>query len=171
MHSTIPDPEVLVGIAALGLTVTGFSGLISVLGRRSAGHWTDEERFLLNELITVSLAVTFASFLPILVGLLYQGAQALLVATFSVAFAHALVLVRGASRNFREGAAKPKMSNAVALFMLLGGLGLIATAFLASFSVIPGAAFLLVANLLWQLLVATIHFVLLLLGPGSRHQD
>jgi len=167
MSSSIPDSEILVGIAALGLTVTGFSGLISVLGRRSSGQWTEIEQFQLGELIIVSLAVTFASFIPILVSMIQTGIPALSTATFLVALFHLLVLIRGASMNFRNSASAEKMSNALVSFMLLGGLALIVCAFLSCFGVIAGTAFFLVSNLLWQLMVAIIHFVILLMNSGT----
>ena len=88
MIDAIPDPEIFGGIAALGLTLTGFSGLISVLGRRSSGHWTEAERFQLSELIVISLAVTFASFIPILSGLLQSDEAALTSSLFLVASCH-----------------------------------------------------------------------------------
>ena len=170
----MPDPEILIGIAALGLTVTGFSGLISVLGRRSSGTWTSAERFQLGELITVSLAVTFASFIPILVSLIQSGSRALFSATFFVALAHLLVLLRGAFKNFQAEASDvstQKMPPALVTFMLAGGIILIAAAFLSSFETIGGAGFFLVSNLLWQLMVAVSHFVLLLMNPTSEsHQ-
>ena len=163
----MPDPEILVGLAALGLTVTGFSGLIAVLGRRSSGEWTEAERFQLGELIVVSLAVTFASFIPILVGLVMPEASALKWSTLLVAAAHLVVLVRGVFRNYSDGAAPTKMPNAIALTMVVGGFLLIVGALLAGFGLIGGGAFFLVANLLWQLLVATIHFVALLMNSGG----
>ncbi|MBJ40461.1 MAG: hypothetical protein CMD83_18735 [Gammaproteobacteria bacterium] len=36
MTGVMPHPESFIGLSALGLTVTGFSGLISVLGRRAS---------------------------------------------------------------------------------------------------------------------------------------
>jgi len=167
MDSLLPDPEILVGIAALGLTVTGFSGLISVLGRRVSGYWTEAERFQLGELIVVSLAVTFTSFIPILVGMLQTPEKALTTSSFLIALCHLIVLSRGALRNFREGASGVKIPNVTAAFMIVGGLALIAGAFLAAFDIIGGAAFFIVFNLLWQLLVAAINFVILLMGTGS----
>ena len=157
--SGLPDPEIFVGIAALGLTVTGFSGLISVLGRRSSGHWTEAERFQLSELIVVSLAVTFASFIPILVGMVLAAETALPAACGLVAFFHLVVLVRGAYMNFRDGTSDAKMPSSVVAFMLVGGCLLIIAALLASFGFVGGAAFFVVSNLLWQLMVAAIHFV------------
>ena len=164
MLNAIPDSEILVGIAALGLTVTGFSGLISVLDRRSTGQWSDKERFQLGELIIVSLAVTFASFIPILVSTVQSGAAALTTATFLIAVFHLLVLTRGAAAVFKDGSPAAKMPTAVVSFMLIGGIALIAGAFLSCFAVIGGAAFFLIANLLWQLMVAIIHFVNLLMN-------
>ena len=163
----MPDSEVLVGIAALGLTVTGFSGLISVLGRRSAGHWSEAERFQLGELIVVSLAVTFAAFIPVLIAMVQDGERAILTAALLVAIAHALVLGRGVVKNYRGGVEAPNLPNGLVAFMVLGGLVLIVATFMAGFSLLPGAAFLIVANLLWQLMVACTHFVLLLMNPAS----
>ena len=167
MNEHIPDPEILVGIAALGLTVTGFSGLIAVLGRRSSGTWTESERFQLGELIIVSLAVTFASFIPVLVAMVQSGSQALFTATFLVALSHLLVLVRGASKNFQgaSSSSSAQMPSSLVAFMLAGGLILIVSAFLSTFGVIAGAGFFLIFNLLWQLMVAASHFVLLLMNP------
>ena len=167
MSTAIPDAEILVGIAALGLTVTGFSGLISVLGRRASGQWTESERFQLGELIAVSLAVTFASFIPILVNMVQTGPSALSTATFLIAVCHLLVLIRGALKNFSGDPSSKKMPGWVVALMLMGGLILIEGAFLASFAVIGATAFFLVSNLLWQLMVAAVHFVLLLMHPAA----
>ena len=167
MLNTIPESEILVGIAALGLTVTGFSGLISVLGRRSAGQWTQAERFQLGELVSLSLAVTFASFIPLLVGMLLPDEDALPTATGLVASFHLLVLIQGVTKNYRRGALAAMMPFGATAFMVVGGFCLIVAAFLASVGLTGGAAFLLVSNLLWQLMVAIIHFVYLLMNPGA----
>ena len=55
----------------------------------------------------------------------------------------------------------------VTFFMVAGGLGLIFAALAASLGYIQGSAFLLVSNLLWQLMVAVIHFVYLLMKQDS----
>ncbi|MEM7099026.1 MAG: hypothetical protein AAF541_12265 [Pseudomonadota bacterium] len=167
MNTIIPDPEILIGIAALGLTVTGFSGLISVLGRRSTGVWSDQERFQLGQLIETSLAVTFASFIPILVSMLNADTNALLVATALVAMFHLVLLVRGVTKNYRQKSSMEMLPNRVTAFMVTGGFVLIVASGFAVFGVIPGLAFLLVSNLLWLLMVAVIHFVFLLMTPGS----
>jgi hypothetical protein len=167
MDSTFPDSEILVGIATLGLTVTGFSGLIAVLGRRHSGQWTEAEQFQLGELVGTSLAVTFASFIPILVVTVQAETQALSTALFLVALLHLMLIVRGALNNFRGGASNAKVPNKVAAFLIPGGLVMTGAAFLSSFGSIAGSAFLLVLNLLWMLMVAVVHFVLLLLNSGS----
>ncbi len=168
MSQAIPDPEILVGIAALGLTVTGFSGLISVLGRRSSGQWTETERFQLGELIVVSLTVTFASFIPILVSLVQHSDAALTTATNLVAGLHLIVLVRGAMKNSQRSTSSPEMPTWVAALMIIGGLAVICAAFLATTQMIAATAFWLVANLLWQLMVAAIHFVLLIMKTNDE---
>ncbi len=171
LESQIPDPEILVGIAALGLTVTGFSGLISVLGRRAAGKWTDAERFQLGELIAVSLTVTFAAFIPILVSMVQAGPNSVAISSFLVALVHLFVLLRGSLRNFRDGRNGAKIPNATAAIMIFGGAILIAATFLSAFQIIGGAAFFIVANLLWQLFVASVHFVILLMGTSRLDED
>lgn len=165
--TTIPDSEVLVGIAALALTVTGFSGLISVLGRRSTGHWSDAERFQLRQLIELSLAVTFASFIPILVGMVQTQDHALPTATALVGLFHLVIIIRGVSENYRGGKSLSGLPRGVLLVLVVGGIGLIVAAFTASLGLISGAAFFLVANLLWQLLVAAVHFVALLMNTET----
>lgn len=168
LDSSIPDLQIFIGIAALGLTVTGFSGLISVLGRRTPGYWSETERFQLSELIVVSLAVTFASFVPVLISLMPADMNGLAVSTFWIALLHLLILVRGLMQNFKRETSPSEMPKSVVVFMVGGGLGLIVAGFLASFGVIGGVAFLLVANLLWQLMVAAIHFVLLIMTSGTE---
>ena len=163
--NSIPEAEILVGLAALGLTVTGFSGLISVLGRRSAGHWSDTERFQLSQLIELSLAVTFASFIPILVSLAHQNP--LPIATALVALFHLIILIRGTSKNYRRGASVAGLPNSLLSVLIVGGIALILAGLISSIGMIGGAAFFLVANLLWQLMVATVHFVALLMSPGG----
>ncbi len=164
----LPDAEVLIGIAALGLTVTGFSGLVAVLGRRASGRWTESEQFQLAQLVEVSLAVTFAAFFPILAGLAAEPAVALPFATAAVAVAHLVVLLRGVFAGFlRRGPSVANLPTPLVLFMVLGGLGIIVASGAASLGFVGGHAFLIVLNLVWQLMVSAVHFVALLFNTDS----
>ena len=166
MLTTTPEAEILVGIAALGLTVTGFSGLISVLDRRAKGEWSAAQRFQLGQLIELSLAVTFGAFIPLLVDMLLQD-MALRVAVGLVALSHLLVLLRGVAKNFKHGSLAAVLPTGMTVFMVLGGLVLIVAAAISWAGWIGGAAFLVIANLLWQLMVAIVHFIYLLMSPGT----
>ena len=99
MINVLPDSEIFIGMSALGLTVTGFSGLISVLGRRASGKWSDEERFQLEQLIELSLAVTFASFIPILVITAANQENVLPIATVLVAIFHFIIMAEDSTKS------------------------------------------------------------------------
>ena len=122
MSVVLPDSELLVGIAALGLTVTGFSGLVSVLGRRADGRWSESERFQLKQLVEISLAVTFSAFIPILAGLAAPAEMALPIATAAVAVVHLVVMVRGVSSGvLRQGPAVAALTVPIVAAMVGGG--------------------------------------------------
>ena len=91
----ILDSEVLVGLATLGLTLTGFSGLVAIMGKRGTGQWSEGEKVQFIELAVISLTVTFGAFVPILVSLEFPGEIALRVSLGIIAFAHLGCLVRG----------------------------------------------------------------------------
>jgi hypothetical protein len=167
MTDVLPDPEIFIGLSALGLTVTGFSGLISVVGRRASGNWSHAERFQLEQLLELSLAVTFASFIPILVSTAADQESSLSIATALVAIFHLLIMARGFYKTLTRGASALELPTGVVPFTFLGGVILIASALAASFGYIGGHAILLVSNILWLLMIALIHFVGLLMNPGS----
>lgn len=172
MNDALPDPELLVGIAALGLTVTGFSGLVSVLGRRASGRWSQSERFQLTQLLETSLVATFSAFIPILVALVARPTVALPTATAAVAVAHLVVLARGVFAGFlRDGPGVANLPTGLALFIVAGGLGIILASLVASLGFIGGLAFLIVLNLVWELMVSVVHFVALLLRTGNTDAD
>ena len=167
--TVIPDPEIFIGMSALGLTVTGFSGLISVLGRRAAGNWSDAERFQLEQLLELSLAVTFASLIPLLVSVAMDQDSALSVATALVALFHLVILVRGLYKTITLGASNLELPAGLVPLFFVGGVLLIVGAFAASFGYIGWAALLLMSNIVWLLIIAVTHFVGLLMNPvGSN---
>lgn len=60
MHSE----ALLLGLAEVSIAVTGFSGVVAALSRRT---WGDIERFRFINLISLSIAATIYSFLPLAV--------------------------------------------------------------------------------------------------------
>ena len=164
----LPDLEIFIGMAALGLTVTGFSGLISVLGRRASGNWSSAERFQLEQLIELSLAVTFASFIPLLVSTAVSGDRVLPLATGTVALFHLIIMGRGMYKTVTRGASALELPRGGVPMTFIGGTMLITGGLLASFGIIGGQAFLLVANILWLLMIGLVHFVGLLMNAGQR---
>jgi hypothetical protein len=60
----------LLGIAGLATTFSGFSGVVAVFGGRALGNWAPEERTRMINLLILSLAACFFSFVPIVEELL-----------------------------------------------------------------------------------------------------
>jgi hypothetical protein len=57
---------VLLGMAAIGATFAGFSGIVTVFRRPGhEGQWSPEDRFRLGNLLIPSLGVCFMPFLPL----------------------------------------------------------------------------------------------------------
>lgn len=163
------DTEVLVGIATLGLTLTGFSGLVAIMGNRGAGRWTDGERIQFLELATISLTVTFGAFVPILVVMVLAGEPGLRLSLGIITFAHLCCLVRGFATVLRSPDAQAEYAPGVIFFMISGGALLIVASFAAAFGLLGNHRLWILLNLLWLLFVAVVNFVQLL--TSSRHTD
>jgi hypothetical protein len=54
----------LIGIAEISIALTGFAGVVIVLGRRSSGPWPLADQFQLRSLIENGLLVVLAALLP-----------------------------------------------------------------------------------------------------------
>ncbi|NIP54263.1 hypothetical protein GWN42_22125 [candidate division KSB1 bacterium] len=61
---TVSD-EVLVGVAGIAITLIGFSGVVTALGRRDAGRWSPQEIFQLRTLVEPSIASLFSAFVAL----------------------------------------------------------------------------------------------------------
>src|SRR3954469_17861834 len=57
---------VLLGIAGIAATVSGFSGVVAVFGSRAEGNWTPEDQVRTINMLVVSLSVCLFSFLPLI---------------------------------------------------------------------------------------------------------
>jgi hypothetical protein len=56
--------DLLIGIAEVSIALTGFAGVVVVLGRRSSGPWPLADQFQLRSLIENGLFVVVAALLP-----------------------------------------------------------------------------------------------------------
>jgi len=63
----LPSTDVLSLLAELAIAIAGFSGIVAVFGRRSAGEWTSAEGARLAGLLTLSLTAALFSVLPLVV--------------------------------------------------------------------------------------------------------
>ena len=158
----MPDSEVLVGISALGLTLTGFSGLVAVMGRRSAGFWTEGEKTQFIELAVLSLSVTFGAFVPIVVSHGFSEVTSLRLAVGIIATIHLGCLVHGMSTVVRSSDVRAAYAPGLIPFLLVGGVLLIVASFAAAFGFFGSHSLLILLNLLWMLFVAVVNFVQLL---------
>ena len=167
MENAIPESEVLIGIATLGLTLTGFSGLVAIMGKRSIGSWTKGERIQFIQLAAVSLAVTFASFVPILASTALTDATSLRVSNGVIALVHIACMAHALPDVIRIPEVRAAYGGGLVLFMTGGGLLLIFAAIGCAFDLLGAQALVMLLNLLWMFFVATVNFVQLL----TRNQD
>jgi len=61
--------DFLLAIAAIAISLIGFSGVVTALGRRGEGKWTTLEKLQLQTLVEPSLVSLFGAFSPLLLGL------------------------------------------------------------------------------------------------------
>ncbi len=65
----ILSEEVLVGVAGIAITLIGFSGVVTALGRRDTGLWSPEEMLQLRTLVEPSIVSLFSAFVPLSLGI------------------------------------------------------------------------------------------------------
>jgi hypothetical protein len=162
IESAIPDSEVLIGIATLGLTLTGFSGLVAIMGQRGTGTWTTGERIQFIQLAAVSLAVTFSSFVPILASTELSDAVSLRVSNGIIALVHAACMSHGLFNVMRASEVRNSYGLGLVLFMTGGGILLILAGIGCALNLLHAQALVMLLNLLWMFFVAVINFIQLL---------
>ena len=88
-----PDSEVFLTIAELCLALIGFSGVVSIFGRRNKGRWTANEILQLRTLVEPAMTTLAGCFVPILLVSffddqvsLWRVSNACLIAIHMVAF-------------------------------------------------------------------------------------
>lgn len=60
----MPQENLLIGIAEVAIALTGFAGVVVVLGRRASGAWPAVDEYRLRSLIENGLIAVLAAFLP-----------------------------------------------------------------------------------------------------------
>ena len=60
------ESETLRTLAEVAVALTGFTGIVAILGRRAGGEWSPLELLRLRMLLETSLGVLFLSLLPVL---------------------------------------------------------------------------------------------------------
>ena len=61
----ILSEEILIGIAGIAVTLIGFSGVVTALGRRDVGKWSPQEMLQLRTLVEPSIVSLFSAFVPL----------------------------------------------------------------------------------------------------------
>ena len=148
---------ILYTLAQIAVALTGFTGIVAVLGHRNQGSWSPGERLQLRTLVETSLTVLFASLAPVLLFIVFKsepvawrGANAVL---------GLLHLSNLAAFLWRARNAKATTSQK----SLLGlGVATITAHFLAVLAVLPWVVPIFILGLIQQILIAALNFVLLL---------
>ena len=153
--------EILQTIGEIAVALTGFSGVVAVLGHRGRGAWSSTELLQLRTLVEPSLVALFGSFLPttiqltfeseVLVWRLSNGALGLLGVAAIVAFI---------ARSRFAGTTKGQR---VLLALCVVAVG---TNLLAAIGVLTQYELIFVLVLILALVVAAYNFLLLLFPIG-----
>lgn len=106
--------SLLLGIAEVSIALTGFAGVVVVLGRRASDSWPLADQFQLRSMIENGLLVVLAALLPFAV--LQHTSDASLIwrvssGVFGVAgAAHAFIIQGGRQRRLRRDPEEPSNS-------------------------------------------------------------
>lgn len=162
--------ETLRSLSEVAVALTGFTGIVAVLGRRAGGQWGPLEWLRLRMLLETSLAVVFLSLIPILIGQLAgvrpavwrvgNGFQALLhVAGIAILFLRFRKL---------EASQIPAEERWLTVALVPASVGIIAFQTSAALGALPQYGFFLyLLGLIYLLGLAALHFVLLLVPENA----
>lgn len=166
----MPYESALSTLAEVAVAIAGFSGIVSVFGRRSAGQWTTAERNRMLALLVLSLTALLFCLLPfVLLAIPVSESTcwrslSLVAVVPRVAFlARLLPVAVEASRLARR---EREVSLVVSASFLVGDL-LVIAALLAN-GLALGVAWPYLAMILWVLAEASVSFARLVLVPVQR---
>ncbi len=157
-------------LAEVAIAIAGFSGIVSVFGRRSVGQWSVAERARLTGLLIMSLTALLFCLLPfVLLSIPVSESTcwrflSVLLAFFTVAFAVRLIPLANAARRIPRN--KRQASFAISVFFIAGDL--LATVGLLVNGLFLGVVWPYLAALIWGLAKASTAFVRLILLPLGR---
>ncbi len=160
------DPQsILTTVAEVAIALTGFTGVVAVLGHRQNHDWSPEERLQLRTLVETSLTALFASFVPsVLLIFLSSEPASWMGANLFLGSLHAANL---SAFLLRMKGAKPTAGQRALLSI---GIAAILAHFLAFFGVLPWYIGIFMLGLLQQIFIAAYNFVLLLFPVGGAEK-
>ena len=162
--------ENLRSMAEVAVSLTGFTGIVVALGKRSHGSWTKLELLRLKMLLITSLAVLFFSLLPLaLSGLNFSGERIWMISNATLAISHLLGLIitglLARKMDISEWTASEKKVELIFSVIILPiSLSLIICQSAFIFHYFRAYGFILFyLGLIYFLILSAIHFILLLL--------
>lgn len=158
--------EVLMGIAAVAIALIGFSGVVTALGRRRKGAWSQSESIQLFALVVPSIISLASAFVPVALGLVTENSEVIWKVSNGACFVGHFL---GVSTFLRSGSAESilfshKVGLTMTFLVMAGMLG--STLGLGSW---PELTFLL--GLLLGIGVSVHNFYLLLFPAVNSHGD
>jgi hypothetical protein len=157
--------EVLIGIAGIAITLIGFSGVVTALGRGKAGLWSPQELLQLRTLVEPSIVSLFSAFVPLVLRTVIESDE--LVWKISIgacitanAVAMTAFQLRGATDGIHPS---HKIGSAIAVIVL-------AAMFVGLFSPPEWAQLTFFLGMLLGIGVSAHNFYLLLF-PASKRPD
>jgi hypothetical protein len=161
----VEDAETLRTMAEVGIALAGFTGIVSVLGRRARGDWTPVELARMRLLLEASLGVVFFAFIPVLLKRAVASPDIVwrTCNVFLAVFQMSVVL-----HFFRRALLKGPSTLLPAerrVIYPLGAAGLAVTVaqLFAGAGLVAEASVTYLLGLIWLLLIASLTFVYLLL--------
>jgi hypothetical protein len=153
--------DTLQTIAEVAVALTGFSGVVVVLGTRGGSSWSKEDLVRLRTLVEPSLLALFGSFLPATIQL--AGSSGPLTWRLSTGILGMLGLVTLIAFARRSHLIDTTVGQRVLMVISIIGLGAL---FLASAGVLVLYELIFVLGLIFALIVAAYNFLLLLFSIG-----
>jgi len=152
-------------ISEVATAFAGFTGVVIVLGRRSAGGWTQPESSTIRILLEASIGVVFFSLLPPILVLNISSSTTWRVCTGALAIYHLVIIFRADVLDRRQAGHLLGGKRDWALSIV--GLGSIAACTTVAFGCLAHAAELIYTlSLLYMLFVGALSFAALLLSGG-----
>ena len=159
------ENETLRTLAEVAVALTGFTGIVAVLGRRAGGEWTPLELLRLRMLLETSLAVLFMSLLPIAFQEVSRSEETLWRISNSLQVLVHLggVLVLYFRVSGLEPSQWPPVERRLTAALLPLSIAIIAAQVATSIGILASYGyFLYLLGLVYLLALAALHFVLLL---------